>query len=105
MEKIQLSELTNAVEELQASELTNAVVAELEKWLNVSSSKDELEKNNFSVLAPWKKFLICLAGPFSNFILAFALAFVIVSNVGFDAPIIADVTENSAASVAIPYDA
>lgn len=65
-------------------------------------SKEEIEKNNFSVLKPWKKFLICLAGPGSNFLLALIFAFVIVSRVGFDIPIIASVTEGSPASMASP---
>lgn len=66
-------------------------------------TKDEIEKNNFSVLKPWKKFLICLAGPMANFILAFILAFYIVSSIGFDIPCISSVTDGSPASQASPY--
>ena len=68
----------------------------------VKFTKEEIEKNNFSAIAPYKKFLICLAGPFSNFLLAFLLSFVLVTSVGYDVPIISSVAENSAASVAKP---
>ena len=62
-----------------------------------------VKKNNFSVISPVKKFLIALSGPLSNFILAFLLSMIIVMYVGYDKPIITDVVENGAASVAIPY--
>ena len=62
-----------------------------------------VKKNNFSVISPVKKFLIALSGPLSNFILAFLLSMIIVMYVGYDKPIITDVVENGAASVASPY--
>ena len=68
----------------------------------VKFSKEDLDKNNFQAISPVKKFLICLAGPFMNFLLAFILAFVLVSKVGFDVPIISSVAEGSAAANASP---
>ena len=68
----------------------------------VKFTEEEINKNNFSVISPVKKFFICLAGPFMNFLLAFLLSFIIVSNVGYDLPIISTVSENGAASVAEP---
>ena len=69
----------------------------------VKFTKEEIDKNNFSVISPVKKFFICLAGPFMNFLLAFSLSFILVSNIGYDLPIIGSVLENSAASDASPY--
>lgn len=68
----------------------------------VKFSKEDLDKNNFQAISPVKKFLICLAGPFMNFLLAFILAFVLVSKVGFDVPIVSSVSEGSAAANASP---
>lgn len=69
----------------------------------VKFTEDEIKNNNFQVIPPIKKFLICLAGPFMNFLLAFLLSIILVSNIGFDVPIISSVSENSAASIAMPY--
>lgn len=68
----------------------------------VKYSKEDLDKYNFRAISPVKKFLICLAGPSMNFLLAFLLAFVLVSRIGFDVPIISNVTEGSAAANAKP---
>ena len=69
----------------------------------VKFTKEEIDNNNFSVISPIKKFFICLAGPFMNFLLAILLSFVLVSNLGFDVPIISGISEGGAASVAEPY--
>ena len=68
----------------------------------VKYSKEDLDKYNFQAISPVKKFLICLAGPSMNFLLAFLLAFVLVSRIGFDVPIISNVSEGSAAANAKP---
>ena len=70
----------------------------------VTFTKEEIDKNNFSVISPIKKFFICLAGPFMNFILAFIFAIFIVSKAGFDIPYITAVSPNSAASTATPIE-
>lgn len=70
----------------------------------VTFTKEEIDKNNFSVISPLKKFFICLAGPFMNFVLAFIFALFIVSKVGFDIPYISAVSPNSAASSATPFE-
>lgn len=66
-------------------------------------TKEEIEKNNFSNISPLKKFLICLAGPFSNFLLAFIFAIFLVASVGFDIPTISEVPNDGAAAMASPY--
>lgn len=68
----------------------------------VKYSKEDLDKYNFQAISPVKKFLICLAGPSMNFLLAFLLAFVLVSRIGFDVPVISNVSEGSAAANAKP---
>lgn len=69
----------------------------------VKYRQDEIEKNNFGNISPIKKCLICLAGPLSNFILAFILAFILVGHIGYDIPVISSVAENSAAMNAKPF--
>lgn len=68
----------------------------------VKYSKEDLDKYNFQAISPVKKFFICLAGPSMNFLLAFLLAFVLVSRIGFDVPVISNVSEGSAAANAKP---
>lgn len=68
----------------------------------VKFSKEDLDKYNFQAISPMKKFLICLSGPFMNFLLAFILAFVLVSQIGFDVPIISNVASDGAAASATP---
>ena len=68
----------------------------------VKFKKEDLDKYNFQAISPVKKFFICLSGPFMNFLLAFVLAFILVSKVGFDVPIISKVTPDSAAANAMP---
>ena len=69
----------------------------------VKFTKEEIEKNNFAVINPIKKFFICVAGPFMNFLLAFVLAMFLVQETGFDVPVIAEIAENSAAADAMPF--
>lgn len=69
----------------------------------VKFTKEDIEENNYSVIAPIKKFLICLAGPLMNFVLAIIFSLVIVANVGYDVPKISEVVENGAAKMGEPY--
>ena len=64
---------------------------------------DEIKKNNFSVINPIKKVIICLAGPMFNFILAFICAFIVLLVAGTNLPVVNTVVENSAAYNAKPY--
>lgn len=64
---------------------------------------DEINKNNFSVISPIKKVIICLAGPMFNFILAFICAAIVMLIAGTNLPIVNTVVENSAAYNAKPY--
>ena len=68
----------------------------------VKFTKEEIDKYNFSAISPVKKFFICLSGPFMNFLLAFLLSIFLVSQVGFDVPIISNIADDSAASLATP---
>ena len=68
----------------------------------VKYTKEEIDKYNFSAISPVKKFFICLSGPFMNFLLAFLLSIFLVSQAGFDVPIISNIVEGSAASLASP---
>ena len=68
----------------------------------VKFTKEEVDKNNYQAISPVKKFFICVAGPFMNFLVAFSLAFILVSYVGYDLPIISSVSEGSAAMEARP---
>lgn len=68
----------------------------------VKYSKEDLDKYNYQAISPLKKSLICVAGPFMNFLLAFILAFVLVSHIGFDVPIISSVSSEGAAINASP---
>lgn len=64
---------------------------------------EDIKNNNFSVINPIKKFIICLAGPLFNFILAFICAFAILVMMGTSLPVINTVVENSSAANAKPY--
>lgn len=66
-------------------------------------SLDCVNKNNFSVISPIKKILICLAGPMFNFILAFICAIIIMSISGTSLAVVNTVNENSSAYNAKPY--
>lgn len=70
----------------------------------VKFTKEEIENNNFSIIKPYKKFLICFAGPLFNFLLAFFCAIFLVINTGFDSPTIFEVSEGMAATKGQPYD-
>lgn len=65
-------------------------------------SKQELNDKNFQNCEPFKKLLICVAGPLFNFLLAFLLSMILVSYVGTDIPYIGTIQEASPASNALP---
>ena len=69
----------------------------------VSFPIDYIEKNNFSVIAAWKKVLICFAGPLFNFLLALICGVVLVLYSGVDLPIVSVVQDDGPASRAMPY--
>ena len=63
---------------------------------------DEVEKNNFSVIAPIKKVIICFSGPLFNIIIGSICSIIIVYMIGVTKPTINNVVENSPASNAKP---
>ena len=68
----------------------------------VKYTKEDIDKYNFSVISPVKKFFICIAGPGMNFLLAFVVAIFLVKIVGFDVPVINEISVGSAAEMATP---
>ena len=48
----------------------------------------------------WQRFLVIAAGPLFNFILAFLLSLIVTVNIGWDRPVIVDVTPGSPAETA-----
>lgn len=60
----------------------------------------ELKTQNFQDKPAWKRFIICIAGVFNNFLLAFLLAVIMIAMSGFDKPYIMGTLEGSPASEA-----
>lgn len=60
-------------------------------------SDDSRSFNKKPVLA---RISVVIAGPLFNFIMAFVFAFILISNIGFDLPVIAEVSEGYAAEAA-----
>ena len=69
----------------------------------VRYSIEEIEKNNFSVINPIKKVVICVSGPLFNIILGSICSIIIVAMVGVTKPVINNVVPNSPAESAKPY--
>ena len=69
----------------------------------VRYSVDEIEQNNFSVISPIKKAVICLSGPLFNIVLGSICSIIIVVMIGITKPIINNVVVNSPAEKAEPY--
>lgn len=64
------------------------------------SDQDSVAENAFYSKGVWQRFSVIFAGPFFNFILAFGLSLFVIGFVGFDAPTIASVTNDSPAAIA-----
>ena len=56
------------------------------------------DERAFNKKPVWQRFLIVLAGPFNNFILALILCVIVVATMGIDKPIVDSVADNSSAS-------
>lgn len=65
-----------------------------------AAEEAEVKGASFLDKSPFARFCIIAAGPVFNFILAYVLAVVILSWAGYDAPILAGVTENQPAQAA-----
>lgn len=57
------------------------------------SIEEEPKEGSFHAASPWGRFSIIAAGPLFNFVLAFVLALIIVSNAGIDKPVVKSVVE------------
>ena len=55
------------------------------------------DERSFTSKGPWARFATIFAGPFFNFILAFVIAVIIISIVGYDPAYVTSVSEGSAA--------
>lgn len=64
------------------------------------TDQDTVAENAFYSKGVWQRFSVVFAGPFFNFILAFALSVFVIGFVGYDAPTIASVTAGSPAETA-----
>ncbi len=64
------------------------------------SDQTTAAENAFYSKGVWQRFSVIFAGPFFNFILAFALSLFVIGLVGYDAPTIASVTKGAPADVA-----
>lgn len=67
---------------------------------DIKESEDFKEKKDksFNEKSVYARFMIVFAGPLFNFILAFLVAIVLISNIGVDKPIVSKIKENSSAS-------
>ena len=64
------------------------------------SEQNTVAENAFYSKGVWQRFSVVFAGPFFNFILAFVLSLFVIGFVGYDAPEILSVKNNSPADVA-----
>jgi regulator of sigma E protease len=64
------------------------------------TEQDSVAENAFYSKGVWQRFSVVFAGPFFNFILAFALSVFVIGVVGYDAPTVASVVAGSAADEA-----
>lgn len=102
-------------EERESTDSGNAKNAPLREISNGNFSKEEIhlsenevivdgrhyaKESQFTKKSAWKRFLIIFGGPLFNFVLAFLLSLIITSCVGWDRPLIVEVTAGSAAEEA-----
>ena len=64
------------------------------------TDQNTIAENAFYSKGVWQRFSVVFAGPFFNFILAFALSVFVIGFVGYDAPTVASVTAGSPAEAA-----
>ncbi len=64
------------------------------------TDQNTLAENAFYSKGVWQRFSVVFAGPFFNFILAFALSVFVIGFVGYDAPAVVSVVSGSAADEA-----
>lgn len=64
------------------------------------TEQNTVAENAFYSKGVWQRFSVIFAGPFFNFILAFALSLFVIGFVGYDAPTIVSVTTGSPADTA-----
>lgn len=55
------------------------------------------DEHSFSAKSVWARISVVVAGPFFNFILAFLLSIVLISIIGYDAPVVSEFLEGSPA--------
>lgn len=57
--------------------------------------EDDVSEGSFGSKRIWQRIMIVAAGPVFNFLLAFLFAAIIIGTVGYDAPVVAGLTEDS----------
>ena len=55
-------------------------------------------EHSFQNKSVWKRILVVAGGPLFNFLLAFIIAIILIGNIGYDAPVLLSVPENSVAA-------
>ncbi len=63
----------------------------------VGEDADDMSENAFNAKGVWQRFLVVIAGPVFNFILAFICAVILVGFVGYDKPVVYRVEEGGPA--------
>lgn len=61
---------------------------------------EDMSEGSFNSKSPWRRLSVIVAGPFFNFILAFLCAVIFIACVGFDKPVINQVSEGTPAAEA-----
>ena len=59
---------------------------------------DSKEEGAFNTKGPWARFATIIAGPIFNFIMAFVFAAIIIAILGYDSPMVVNVTKDSPAA-------
>ncbi|HIR76436.1 MAG TPA: RIP metalloprotease RseP [Candidatus Choladousia intestinipullorum] len=68
--------------------------------LMLGEDEDDDGEGTFGSKSVWARISVIAAGPIFNFLLAFVLSIFIIGNIGYDAPILYDVTEGMPAEAA-----
>ena len=67
-------------------------------WMMLGEVGEEEEEGSFGSKSVWARMSVIAAGPIFNFLLAFIMALFIVGNLGYDVPVLLNVTEGMPAA-------
>ncbi|MDD3222156.1 MAG: RIP metalloprotease RseP [Clostridia bacterium] len=66
----------------------------------IGEDTDEVGEKSFNSKRPWQRFAVIAAGPIFNFIMAFIFSILLVTIIGYDAPVVYEVSEGGPAAEA-----